>query len=127
MNANINLENAVMIAGDYAYDRLSFENYRNHKYRGYGKDPDLDWLYISQQEKNSALWAVSAVTGIPQKVFLDMYRIEQRLIKKTQGRKCFREYDYQRLLCVLHSDVPGSGIYHNEYCDRAIIRQNSKK
>lgn len=125
MNVNINLENAVMIAGDYSYSRSDFETYRNRKYRGWfprqGKDFDLDYKYNSQQNKNGELWAVSAVTGIDSKVLMDCFRIEEKLIEKTGGMKCLHESDYERLVEVLTAKTPEdlTGVYRNEYFERA--------
>jgi len=127
MNVNINLENAVMIAGDYAYDRKDFEEYKARNYKGWacvrwGQDNELDYRYQVQQCKNEALWAVSAVTGIDSKVLLDMSRIEQKLIEKTQGQRCLHDHDYQRLLDILTAQEPRFGIWQNEYCDPAWER-----
>ena len=132
MNANINLENAVMIAGDYSYSRSDFETYRARKHRGWcplGKDRDLDYKYYSQQGKNGELWAVSAVTGIDSKVFMDCNRIDNKLIEKTGGQKCLHESDYERLVNILTAKTPEdlTGVYRNEYFERAWAKIEAKR
>ena len=126
MNVKINVENAVMIAGDYSYARSDFETYRNRKYPGWGgpskgQDRDLDNKYDHQARKDEALWAVSAVTGIDCKVLLDLNRISDKLIEKTGGMKCLYRSDYERLIEIMTAKTPEdlAGVYRNEYFERA--------
>ena len=132
----INFLMLMVVANDYMFAVEGFK--REHdKFNGkkpywYKENDHLEYLHNSMEKYGEALWSVSMVTGIPQRVLINAVRIERKYEKQHKWERCLfhdslgdpgdprRERLIESLMAKTPEDL--SGIYKNEYFEAANHR-----
>lgn len=127
INLNLDFENLVSLAQDYMFYTQKFYRLWKKEYGGktwrYGTNARLDAAYDSMQKYDAAMDAVRHVTGIDYKVMIDIVRVDNEYMRRTDYQYALWQSDYEKIFEVLTAPKPKTGgPYLNEYTDAAIAR-----